>query len=92
LSYEFITTKDDATYLYFDPSRITDNYKIKDIRSGHTGARLGAGLKSGHSYTQLQGLFYSSTKKFKGYKSINKIFYKLTFLFKKLISFYNLLK
>lgn len=62
MTYEFISAKDDLTYLYSDPIRITSEYKIKDIRSGHTGARFGVGLKSGHTISALKSYFARSTK------------------------------
>jgi hypothetical protein len=62
MTYEFISTKEDLTYLYSDPTRISSEYKIKDIRSGHTGARLGVGLKSGHTLAALKSLFSRSTR------------------------------
>ncbi|MBY0517039.1 MAG: hypothetical protein K2P81_09035 [Bacteriovoracaceae bacterium] len=62
-TYEFITTKEDMTYIYSDPERITNDWKLKDIHSGYIGARWGAGLKAGApSLSKLKAQFSLSTK------------------------------
>jgi hypothetical protein len=63
VTYEMITLKDDMSYVYFDPNRLNNTYKVRDIFSGFTGARWGAGHRNiVPSYQSLERAFGKSTK------------------------------
>ena len=65
LSYEFISTSNDYSYIYKDPARLDpglsqDMYKIRDIYAGYLGARYGAKLQP-KSLNDIAGAFDAKT-------------------------------
>lgn len=68
LTYEFVTTKSDYTYLYKDPQRLDslnriDAYKIRDIMAGYYGVGFAQGRKAKlQDFNQIGSEFSHSTK------------------------------
>jgi hypothetical protein len=52
-TYEFISLKDDGTYLYRDPERLTQTWGLRDIHSAFNGARFGLGFNNVTPYFAL---------------------------------------
>lgn len=67
LTYEFVTTNEDYTYLFEDPEFLdpkVHDWKLKDIYGGYTGSRYGAQAKTGmKSFSSMSTSFGKSTLK-----------------------------
>lgn len=61
LTYEFITSGNDFTYLWRDPAQLGSEWTVKDILAGQTGARMGAG-QALRSVSTAGPLFRRSSK------------------------------
>lgn len=68
LTYEFVTTKSDYTYLYKDPQRLDplnriDAYKVRDIMAGYYGVGFAQGRKAKlQSFSEIGKMFSGSTQ------------------------------
>jgi hypothetical protein len=60
LAYEFITSSRDLSYVYSDPTVVTDPQSLLDIFSGYAGARMGANLEFSMRES-VEGAFKHST-------------------------------
>lgn len=62
LTYEFITSSNDYTYLYNDPKNITNLYKIKDIFGGYCGSNVAVrGMNFNTNFESFKAAFGRST-------------------------------
>lgn len=63
LTYEFITSANDYTYLYSDPKNITNDYKLKDIFGGYCGSNIAVrGMDFNKNFEAFKASFVRSTK------------------------------
>lgn len=63
LTYEFVTSANDYTYVIKDPENITDVWKLRDIYGGYMGGMFGVQVASkARSFTYMQMSFEESTK------------------------------
>lgn len=62
LTYEFITSANDYTYLYYDPKNINNLYKMKDIFGGYCGSNVAVrGMNFNTNFEGFKSAFERST-------------------------------